>query len=305
MVRINAENPPIMKWARSIKFLSRGLLVLLLLALVFLGIAFLPGNVEGNYRGLASSCGCDSVTFLNLRDGLLIEYRSAHPPATIMGRFQMSENGVVDVWLTNWREGEPDKLIFKAYPRFLITRFVAVEGGQASWHWKWPSIGNIGESLRFQEIHSTILKKEGTWIREVYDRDLRWIRHETKIGKGKWMVESGGSTSDGLTQDEEKRALQRELQRKELEAAEFESEIADLKKLLEDINPRLQLLETEKARISEQWKNSKLKLDAELKGLLEEPSVPLHETFRRMSERMEKLMEENEELKRRIEGDSR
>ena len=187
------EFRPSTKWARSIKFLSRGLLALLLLALVFLGIAFLPGSVEGNYRGrIVSSCGCDSVNFLNLRSGVMIKYSSAHPPADIMGRYQMAANGVVEVWLTNWREGEPEKLVFKAYSRFLITQFVSAEDGRKSWCWKWPSIGKIGESLRFQEIHSSILKKEGTWTREVYDQNLKWIRHETKVGKGKWTDQNSG-----------------------------------------------------------------------------------------------------------------
>ena len=75
-----------MKWKRPLRMLRRMLLVLLLLALVFLGIAFLPGSVEGNYRGrIVSACGCDGISFLNLRQGRMIHYYSAHPPAFFMG----------------------------------------------------------------------------------------------------------------------------------------------------------------------------------------------------------------------------
>ncbi len=167
--------------------LRRILLVLLLLAVVFLGIAFLPGSVEGNYRGLESSCGCDGISFLNLRQGQMIQYYSAHPPASFMGRYQNSPDGGVEVWLTGWREAQPEKLIFKAYPRFLITQFVGAEDGQKSWCWKWPSIGRIGEALQLQEVSEVHPRKENISSRDIYDRNLKWIRHETKIGKGKWM----------------------------------------------------------------------------------------------------------------------
>lgn len=179
-----------MKWKRPLRMLRRILLVLLLLAIAFLGIAFLPGSVEGNYRGIASSCGCDGISFINLQQGRIIHYFSAHPPASIMGRYQKAPDGGVDLWLTNWLEGEPEKHVFKVYPRFLITKFVSPDEGRDYWCWKWPSLGRIGESLHHQEVSLLNARTGSTLTREIYNHDLKWIRHETKIGKGKWTVDA-------------------------------------------------------------------------------------------------------------------
>lgn len=295
-----------MKWKRPLRMLRRILLVLLLLAIGFVGIAFLPGSVEGNYRGrIVTSCGCDGISFINLRQGRMILYFSAHPPALIMGRYTNAPDGAVEIWGNRAKIDGSERLDFKAYPRFLITKFVSPDEGRDYWCWKWPSFGRIGEALQAQELSVVHPRKENTSSRDIYDRNLKWIRHETKIGKGKWTVESSRSGSTGLPTEGERKALQHELQQKESKAVELEGEIADLKELLQAINPRLQLLEAERTRITEEWKNSRLKLDAELKGILEEPSEPMHETFRKMLKRMEKLTEENEELKQRLEEPSR
>lgn len=173
------------------------LLVLLLFAMGFLGIAFLPGSVEGNYRGLAPSCMCDGISFIQLRGGKLIYYNSNHPPASIMGRYQKSPDGGVEVWLTEWRKDQPEKLLFKAYPRFLITQFVGAEDGQKSWCLKWPSIGRVGEALQTQEVSEVHPRKENISSRDIYDRNLKWIRYETKIGKGKWTEQAAAPPEGG------------------------------------------------------------------------------------------------------------
>lgn len=289
-----------MKWKRPLRMLSWIVALLLLLALVFVAVAFLPGRVEGNYRGrIVSSCACDGISFLNLRDGRMILYHSAHPPAEILGRYQSGPDGV-ELWLKQFQGHESEKLLLKAYPRFLITKFVDPSDGLESWNWKWPTLGRIGEALRTQEIASINAREGNKASREILGHDLKWIRHETKTGKNPWTTET-----IGLSAAEVEKTLQREFQQKQAEAVRLESEIADLKSLLEGIEPRLQQLETEKRRIAEEWKNRKLKHDAEMEGILEEPGTPLHEILRRMLERMERLTEENEKLKRRLEESSR
>ena len=56
------------------------LLTFSLLALLLL-VAFLPGTVEGNYRGIASSYSSDTDTFLNFRDNKIVSYHVPNPPA--------------------------------------------------------------------------------------------------------------------------------------------------------------------------------------------------------------------------------
>jgi hypothetical protein len=70
------------KWLKLRLLVLRATLVGFLFGGILPGIAFLPGEVEGNYRGgFVSSCGCDSVTFINLREGKMLTYiiQPIHP----------------------------------------------------------------------------------------------------------------------------------------------------------------------------------------------------------------------------------
>ena len=119
-----------MKWLKLRRLLLRSTLVVFLLGGIFLGIAFLPGEVEGNYRGgFVSSCGCDSVTFINLREGKILTYHSAHPPAWLSGRYQKT-NGAVELYLGGEQLKREEIFLMRAYPRFLTTKFVDDEEEQ-------------------------------------------------------------------------------------------------------------------------------------------------------------------------------
>jgi hypothetical protein len=179
-----------MRLVKLRRFLLRGFLVLLLLGGLFLGIAFLPGQVEGNYRGIASSCGCDGITFINLREGKLITYHSAHPPAWLSGRYQ-NANGAVELYLDGLRSKEAENMFMKAYPRFLITKFVSDSEGEVYWCWKWPAIGRIGESLRTQEVTAMRIGEDGVTRRNVFDCDLKPVRSEIKTGPNQWAEQAG------------------------------------------------------------------------------------------------------------------
>jgi hypothetical protein len=174
-----------MKWVKIRRFLLRCFLVFLLLGGLFLGVAFLPGEVEGNYRGIASSCGCDGITFTNLRGGKMITYHSAHPPAWLSGRYQ-NANGVVELYLDGLQSKEAESLLMRAYPRFLITKFVDESEGKQYWCWKWPALGRIGEALRRQEVSAMRIGEDGVMRRNVFDCDLKRVRSEIKIGPNQW-----------------------------------------------------------------------------------------------------------------------
>lgn len=184
-----------MSWVKLRRFLLRGLLVLLLLGGSFLGVAFLPGEVEGNYRGIASSCGCDGITFINLRDGKMITYHSAHPPAWLSGRYQKG-NDTVELYLSSLRSKEGETMLMKAYSRFLITKFVDASEGKEYWCWKWPAIGSIGESLRTQEVSAMRIGEDGVTRRNVFDCDLKLVRSEIKTGPNQWAEQAAAGDGD-------------------------------------------------------------------------------------------------------------
>lgn len=183
-----------MKWLRLRRILLRGFLILVLLGASFLGVAFLPGEVEGNYRGIASSCGCDGITFLNLREGKMITYYSAHPPAWLSGRYQKAD-GAVKLYLGGEQLKDKETLLMRAYPRFLITKFVDDEENKEYWCWKWPAIGRIGESLRTQEVSAMFTEEGNVRRRNVFDCDLKFLRSEILIGKNQW-AEAGRGDGD-------------------------------------------------------------------------------------------------------------
>jgi hypothetical protein len=175
-----------MKWVKLPRILLRGILILVLLGGSFLGVAFLPGEIEGNYRGIASSCGCDGITFINLREGKMITYFSAHPPAWLSGRYQKA-GAAVELYLDGLRSDEGETLMMRAYPRLLITKFVDDSEGKEYWCWKWPAVGRIGESLRTQEVSAMRIEEDGVVRRSVFDCDLKLVRSEIKTGLNQWV----------------------------------------------------------------------------------------------------------------------
>lgn len=168
-----------MRPASLLQFIFRSLLVLLAAAGLFVGIAFLPGSVEGNYRGLVSSCGCDGISFTNLREGKVMTYFTAHPPASLDGYYSESSDGSVELFCGKWGV-EDEYLRMTAYPRLLITKFEDGDGGNVFWSWKWPSFGRIGEALAGQEIVETKLEADHFITRKVFDHDLNFLRSESK-----------------------------------------------------------------------------------------------------------------------------
>ena len=162
------------------RWLVRCLLALLMTASIFLAVAFLPGSIEGNYRGIAPGCGCDSYNFLNFRDGKWVHYSTNHPPAFLDGQYQKRADGSVDVFLQGIKANEKERLMYRAYPRFLITKFVSVSTGDVDWDWKWPLFGETRTAVQNHEIKLMVLEDNGWAVSTYYDKDFKFIRQETK-----------------------------------------------------------------------------------------------------------------------------
>lgn len=154
--------------------LGLGILVLLLI-----GIGMLPGKIEGVYRGGGIDCMCGSVNFMHFRDDKVMIYRSNHPPAELIGRYERTPDGTIKVFMTPSEAGKSEELIFRATPRLWFTRFEGLDGENGEWLRKHSISGTIETTMRDHEIMSFIIHEDRTVVKTFYDSALEEIRVET------------------------------------------------------------------------------------------------------------------------------
>lgn len=150
------------------------------LALVSFGVGMLPGHIEGIYRGMGGLCGCNSVNFLQFRDGKVIMFSSNHPPAKLLGRYEARTDGSVSIFMGPYKEGESEKLSFTAIPRFGFSKFTSVDDNDGEWYWKSPVYGIVGKTIADQEISWSRIKADRTIVTAIYSSALEVLRTETK-----------------------------------------------------------------------------------------------------------------------------
>lgn len=163
--------------------LIRAFVVLLVLVVLFLGIALLPGKLEGGVYSHGISCMCDSLHFMDYREGRMIVYGTEHPPAEIWARYENGSDNVTTIYWLPLKEEEPETILARAYPHLLITRFVYAEDGATEWAWRRPKIGKVAKALKEQPIRSFKLLPDKTLVTTYYDGALNGVRTEVKPPK--------------------------------------------------------------------------------------------------------------------------
>ena len=165
------------------------------LALLLLGIGMLPGSIEGVYKGMGTECMCDSVNFMQFRDGKVIMYGSGHPPADIFGRYESNADGSVAVYMLPYKDGESEELIFSATPRLWFTRFRSADGASGEWYRKSRVFGTVETIIRDQEVSSSMIMGDRTVVKTFYNSALEKVRTETIQPKTK--TAKSGDVGDG------------------------------------------------------------------------------------------------------------
>ena len=165
-----------MKFRPVLKWLVRALIVVFVIAAILVGIACLPGSIEGTYRG--TTCMCDSVNVIRFQNGRVVFHESAHPPAQLMGRYEIAPDGATDVFLYPSKLGEKEKLWFRAFPHLWFTRAVDAESGSVDWLVKRPLYGVAKQSVEQQEIVSTVLREDDSLVKTYYSRNCEVLREE-------------------------------------------------------------------------------------------------------------------------------
>jgi DNA anti-recombination protein RmuC len=108
---------------------------------------------------------------------------------------------------------------------------------------------------------------------------------------------------DGLTEPqliESKKQLENEIDSQKARIMELERDISELEMYRDDLRPRLEQVEEEKKQMISDMVKLRDRWAREIEGIAEEPSRPIHETFRLMTEQMEHLLQENQELRQKL-----
>jgi peptidoglycan hydrolase CwlO-like protein len=99
---------------------------------------------------------------------------------------------------------------------------------------------------------------------------------------------------------EAKKRLETEVTAEKRRITELDRDIQELRQELDERNAELKYLEEEKKRIAIDLKKLKERWTKETEGIDGCVDRPIHEIFRSVYERMDQMLRENEELKKRL-----
>jgi chromosome segregation ATPase len=108
----------------------------------------------------------------------------------------------------------------------------------------------------------------------------------------------------GITEPElieTKEQLGTALSEKKSRIASLESEISTMKEQYDELKSQLDFLDAEKKKMLDDVLNLKKRKEQETLGIMEDLDRPIHEVFRDMIKKMDQLIQENQELKRKLE----
>lgn len=148
----------------------------------FLGFAFLPGSLEGNYAG-SSLHGVpedQSYFFTRFEEGRGTAYMRDSSRATYCYRYDLNSDGSVSIYALPVRLRESEKLFRRAYPRRLLTKFVDPDTGDSEWHWKSPNTQSRRDVLATHQIQRFQMTSEDKFVRITYQPGFR--EPQTTVG---------------------------------------------------------------------------------------------------------------------------
>lgn len=143
---------------RSLKIKLRSVVGIVVSILLFLGIALLPGRIEGIYRAeaLAGSSCMDCKSYFEIREGRGIHHvivdGSIEVSSSLFMDYEIEPSGAIAIRLHPTKADEINPVIIRAYPHFLVTRFVSGEDHKSTWIWKVPTCFGLREKLAAARI---------------------------------------------------------------------------------------------------------------------------------------------------------
>lgn len=101
---------------------------------------------------------------------------------------------------------------------------------------------------------------------------------------------------------EKHKQLKAEASALEMREHELQSEISAMEAAITELKPKLERLDAEKKQMFEDGMKLKKRWERETEGIHEAPSRPIHELFRDMTHKVDQLLQENQELKLKLEA---
>ena len=98
-----------------------------------------------------------------------------------------------------------------------------------------------------------------------------------------------------------KRQLESEVSEMKNQMTVLERDIAAMQQHFDEIQPKLKLLEAEKMQMVDDWTKLSKRWEKETAGIHCELSSPIHEMFRDVTRKMDQLLQENQEMKQKLE----
>jgi len=151
---------------RSLKIKLRFVAGVVVLGLVFPGIALLPGRIEGVYRAeaLAGSTCMDCKSYFEIREGRGVYHDlddgASEPMSWLFLDYEAEPSGVVAMRIHSRKEGEIEPVITRAYPHLLVTEFVSEERHTSTWIWKVPTFLGLRKKFAAARIRDLIIEPD-------------------------------------------------------------------------------------------------------------------------------------------------
>jgi predicted nucleic acid-binding Zn-ribbon protein len=108
-----------------------------------------------------------------------------------------------------------------------------------------------------------------------------------------------GNTEPELIETKER--LRTALSERKSRIASLEAEISTMKEYLDELQSNLALLDAEKKKMMDDGLKLKKRWEQETEGIICEMSRTIPEQFRELTQKMDQLLQENQELKRKLE----
>ncbi len=159
------------------KLTRRRIISIALAAIVLpgvLAIAFIPSSIEGVYNPLSvsSTMGCDCDQFLEFREGRMIYHVIESADSMMDLYYEKEASGSVAVRILPDESGGKGKLIARAEPHLLGTRFHYPDQGKSEWAWKRYITRGMKAHMAGAKIKELVLEKEGVRI-NTYDSGFK------------------------------------------------------------------------------------------------------------------------------------
>ena len=176
-----------MKPIRIPKYGKWLLIALAVFAAGIFGIAWIPAPIEGTY-GYTTTCLCGGKGLMHFEGGKVIMYNTKHPPGTLYADYVLQSDGSVKIiplpefGIEGQTEEERNLTVIPRLFFLEVPKQPATPPG--GFDIRVPLVGNVKSTIATHDISRTFERENGVFVKETYDRDLKFVRSEVLKKRG-------------------------------------------------------------------------------------------------------------------------